>query len=60
MSKLTDIVISCPDEDCCGTLTETIMSRPQCNECGKYYRLEALTQEEADKMLEVIYRNKGR
>ena len=36
---VSQIAIMCPDEECCGCLTEKIVGAPECNECGKKYKL---------------------
>jgi hypothetical protein len=38
-SKLSAIAIMCPDENCCGCLTEKTVGEPECNECGRKYRI---------------------
>ncbi len=39
IKTVSEIAIMCPDDNCCGCLTEITVGLPECNECGKKYNL---------------------
>lgn len=51
--SLSDVAIMCPDPECCGTLTERVVGRPQCNECGTYFAMCRVSSEEAEELEQV-------